>query len=376
MKTPRSSTSNSKVPLVRMIFGIAVVMGFLFLIPRLIVFPQLCYQGIGCATLYRAPGAPFHRHFSFKKNKICGDLTNMTFLPQFCEPREDFWQTDDWGYRNEVPNDHPDILLFGDSFAFGAGMAQKFDPANQISESLHKSVYNGAGKIELNYLRWQLDHLKIKPKTVLYFHLERHRIGANEIKEWDKPLAGGISGEAQTFWDTFSRYDPFKIVAGRMEKRWLIPRVFPNRFVTLAPQYELENGRTFLFLPSSVNLYGNPRKGDLKTETESFLRLKEVLAERKVGLVVVLIPEKFNVYAGLLKTPPKPLEGSASYLDNLDVELKKRGVVSVDMLPVFKLRAAEALKKNGYIYFPDDSHWNPIGVKIMADEIKKNLIYF
>ncbi|MDZ4676213.1 MAG: hypothetical protein SGI74_01785 [Oligoflexia bacterium] len=339
-------------------------------------FRSLCPRSYECASLNRALTGPFRANFAHQRDAICGDLATMSNRRDLCEMRSEIFETDPWGYRNtqEVWARKNEILLFGDSFALGQGVTQGEVPSVQLTKKIGKNVYDGAGKLELEYLHWLLDNLKTPPKTVIYFHLERHNHRLEEISGWDKTIdASNIFQKIDVFWKSFWAYDPLKIIFSQFEKGFLIPSLFPNRFAEKVPVFDLQNGKTFLFLDSSVNRYGDQRADDLFREAEYFDELRILLSEKNIKLLIVLIPEKYSVYAPLVKNPKNyPLKNS-HYLMSLQGELIRRRMQVINLLPDFIKESQSRHKQGQYIYWPDDTHWNTQGIELATSKIAKHL---
>jgi hypothetical protein len=339
------------------------------LAPRLMIFQSLCSRAYECASLHRAVQGPFRAGF-IHGGKICGDLATMANRPDLCSYRDEIFEIDPWGYRNTLdvwmrPND---VLIFGDSFALGQGVNQDQTPSVQLSRISGHSVYDGAGKFEFNYLHWLIDHLKTKPKVVVFLHLERHHHTPIEVNDWDKVIdENSFSAKWKIFWESEKNYNPFKIIASRLDKNYLTPQVFPNRYGESVPVYKLKTGREFLFLNSSVAQYDDRRTpAFISGEGDFFEGLRAKLAEQKIELIVTLVPEKYSVYAPLLIDPPKPVINPSidkpAYLDLLADELARRKLKYINLLPILKKEAMAASVRSEYIYWTDDTHWNARGI--------------
>jgi hypothetical protein len=357
------------------IFGVAL------LLPRFWIFKSLCSRSYECASLYRAPQGPFHREFSHQNEKICGDLATMANKPDLCSYRSEIFLTDPWGYRNSAdvwkrPND---IILFGDSFALGQGVTQELTPAVRLSKISHHWVYDAGGKFEFNFLRWVLDHQKKPIKFVVFLHLERHHHSPVEVGEWDKVINENSFVEMwNIFWKTFTSYNPIRIVASRFEKKILIPAIFPNRFSENSKLFALENNKDFLFLPTSVEMYGEPRDpASIEKEGAYFEGLQEKLNERRVRLIVGLVPEKFSVYLPLIKNKSVEIlkfqNKQPLYLNLLSFELTRRKLKNINLLPILRDQAMRDFSSRSYNYWPDDTHWNEYGINFAMEEIAKLL---
>jgi hypothetical protein len=344
--------------------------------PRFYEWPSLCGRSLECAGLYRTVMGPFRAKFKMEKSAICGDLAAMVNRTDLCSWRPEVFETDEWGFRNSpevFARSHGagPVVVFGDSFAFGQGVTQDEIPSSQLERLIGTPVYNAAGKFELSHLRWVLDHLTTG--WVVYFHLERHFHRAREAGEWDEVLEGrDFLKRARIFTDSLKNFNPLKVAAVRLEKKFLTPRVFPNRYDEGVPHGRLANGTEFLFLKSSVERFGDRRQGNEKDEGAYFEKLASLLGTRGIKLLVVLIPEKYSVYAPLLADPPAA-SSEVHYLTYLHRELTGRGVNAINLLPGLKDLARTGIAERKYYYWPDDSHWNAEGIAFAARAVSQAL---
>ncbi|MBK9294689.1 MAG: hypothetical protein IPM57_09645 [Oligoflexia bacterium] len=347
-----------------------------YTLPRSLSPTVFCTRALECASLRRLPAAPFEANFNMQKNAICGDLAKLSNRMDFCQYRSEIFITDPWGYRNtlDVFNQKNDILIYGDSFTFGEGVSQEQIPAEQLSKALNAHVYNGAGKLELEYLAWLLKNLTTTPKALLFFHLERHHRSPEEIKDFNKTLDNSFFSKLKILFDYYKNFNPLEIISSRFEKSFVTKNIFPNRFESNVKIEKLINNAEIIYPPSQIEKYNHPSFNQITSDTQYFTELKKLLAKKQITLHVVLVPEKYTVYANLNKN--QSTTNSEPYLNQLSNELSKNKVHSINLLPQFQVVAEKLLKNNKYIYWLDDTHWNPEGIKLAAEIIKDNLADF
>lgn len=94
---------------------------------------------------------------------------------------------------------------------------------------------------------------------------------------------------------------------------------------------------------------------------------REVIVPRGVQWVIVLIPEKEQVYREYVpaRAYPKDEAWPPSVFDTLAPALESEGITVVNLLPVFRGAAA----RGELIYWPDDTHWNEAGIQLAAETI-------
>jgi len=103
-----------------------------------------------------------------------------------------------------------------------------------------------------------------------------------------------------------------------------------------------------------------------------FCRLSRELGRDGLEPVVVIVPEKFTVYAPLLAWPRTPAEGDV-LLEQLERRLREMFVRVVNVAPAFRAAAAELAEHHQYIYWQDDTHWNECGVTIAVAEFRAQI---
>ena len=106
---------------------------------------------------------------------------------------------------------------------------------------------------------------------------------------------------------------------------------------------------------------------DTAKVVQAIRKLDKLCRLRGIRLIVVLIPEKEQVYRDWIparfNSPEHPLPPSS--LGLIADELQQQDVRVVNMLPVFTNATARGLR----VYWRDDTHWNPLGVDMAAAEV-------
>lgn len=106
---------------------------------------------------------------------------------------------------------------------------------------------------------------------------------------------------------------------------------------------------------------------DVDQVVQAILKLDKLCRLRGMHLIVVLIPEKEQVYRDWIParyhSPARPLPPSS--LGPITAALQEQQVRVVNMLPVF----TAATERGQRVYWRDDTHWNPLGVEMAAAEV-------
>ena len=73
------------------------------------------------------------------------------------------------------------------------------------------------------------------------------------------------------------------------------------------------------------------------------------------------MPDKESVYYELV-----PFESQPEYLHKLDSLLTS---VGVPVIPTLKIYNEYRAKTDTLLYYPDDTHWNPVATSVMAGKV-------
>ena len=332
--------------------------------PRLITF-----RAWEAVTLFATGTGPFVPNAAYRSTRSSGDLANLANLPHSRQFREEAFTTDAAGYRNrgETAKPFSGILLLGDSFAAGSGVSDSLTLSEQLNAISGRRVYNGA--LSPNF--WELlQSLQMTHGLVVWQQSEREGLPSSIVSEqdWKRQLARKAFGEkrAETARELYKyaaaweSYSPLEILCSRAIKLLQNDRIFPNPY----RDANLRNGQEILFLSSEVKMY----EADRRTDPEFFVRLKMQLQQKGIGLLVVLVPDKYVVYRDLT-LPPPPQTGRPRYLDVVEQRLAAANVPVLNLSPLFRQQAASLLARDEYLYWLDDTHWNGGGIREAAQAI-------
>jgi acetyltransferase AlgX (SGNH hydrolase-like protein) len=99
-----------------------------------------------------------------------------------------------------------------------------------------------------------------------------------------------------------------------------------------------------------------------------FADLQRGMAARNLKLVVLLVPNKCTVYGQLLDEIVEDLGGDR-LLSAIEAELRKQKVPAINLTQTLQASAAGALARDEYVFWRDDTHWNPLGIKLAAEAL-------
>jgi hypothetical protein len=346
-----------------------------FMPPRLIAF-----RAWESMTLFATGDGPFIPNAVYRSKRSSGDLASLANLPDLRQYREEVFSTDSAGYRNrrETATPFSGILVLGDSFTAGNGVSDAFTLSEQLHEISGFPVYNGAESPNF----WQLlEHLQMNRGLVIYQQLERaplpYSLVASALPDQSlrRRLVRKVFGDqraetlrrryasADKWFRAFKSYSPVKILSGRAVKFLQNDKIFPNPYGSAVVASKLRNGREILFLPTELNTH-DPRK---PTNPVGFIQLKLELQKRGIGLLVLLVPDKYTIYRDLL-SPASP-ETERQFLDVVEQHLAAANVPVLNLTPLFRRQAEALFPRDEYLYWLDDSHWNAEGIREAAQAI-------
>ncbi len=331
---------------------------------------------------YPPPNGPFAPNRAYHSGKVYGDLAALGNLRALREYRSETFTTDAYGYRNPPAFTRPAAVLVGSSFAAGAGVSDDETPAAQLSAVHGQPVFNSAGTQSYVEDLLSLTHrLGLRGGVVIYEALERVKFPAEApVLPWKRPATvcsrlfpvPGLRS-ACADWSTrlsrFQKVSPLKILAQRayraLENDDVLPNTLARRNVIRA---RLGNGDPMLFLSEEVADAGEQRSED--EAVRYFTWLQGLVRQQDLGLLVVLVPDKYTVYSPLIAGHEGP-PADPAYLERLELGLHANGIAVVNLAPAFRAAAARDLARGIYIYWRDDSHWNARGIALAATEIER-----
>lgn len=312
------------------------------------------------------PNARYDNAHSF------GDLSALANRPDWRAYRRETFTVDPDGFRagpaDSARSGYRNILI-GDSFAVGSGLADNETLAVELERATGERTFNaGSLPIDLRHLLPLIDRLHITNGVVLYEYLEREDLPASALVYTQPripyPPLFRLANVTEKTWHGFWAVCPFTIWSQSAYKQLEQHDVLPNNRSASVVDAQLRDGSRLLFLPSEVANFTKPHRFDLS----GMLTMRDELKRRGIELRLLLVPEKYMVYAPLLANPPA--DPPELYLNAVEQKLRAAGIPVVNALPVFRQAAAERLAAGGRLYLSDDTHWNADGVRLAAAAIR------
>lgn len=329
-----------------------------------------------------APTGPFGANRYARNYWAHGDLATMANAPELREYRDEAFTTDAYGYRNppELADGKIPIkaLLLGDSFGSGSGSTDDEILSAQLGRLLGGPVYNlsGGDLAKLADIRVAAKRLNFKEGVLIYQVCPAtnvpplHPPEVATFKDIPPAQAPPLADRVKARYENL-KISRLEILVARWKKRLLAIGKDPQKFestgqVIITP---MTNGKPILFLRHDVAAAATDRSHN----PEYFFALARELEKDHIKLVVAMVPTKYAVYAQHLEKKEFAPPNRAGFT-RLKTALEAGGIPAVDLTDAMLAASAEAFPRGEYLYWLDDTHWNPRGIRVAANEIHKLLV--
>lgn len=325
-------------------------------------------------TLFAVGNKAFVPNTVYRNTRSSGDLSHFANLPELRQFREEVFSTDAAGYRNRraTPKPFTGIVLVGDSFTAGSGISDEFTLGEQLNRISGLNVYNGGGtkdfwglvgslQIGSGLVIWQVPERLPTPLSTVFYEQNRKSSFADKVLGEERAEA---LREMREYESKVRAYSPLEILSGRAVKSLQNDKIFPNPYRDVVLEAELRNGRDMLFLGSDVQNYYLDRPAD----PAALAQIKMQLEKKGIGLLVLLVPDKYTVYHDLIVSPSVPAVRQ-EFFDIAEQRLAAANVPVLNLTQRFRKRAEVLLSQDEYLYWLDDTHWNAEGIREAAQAI-------
>ena len=327
-------------------------------------------SGYHCASYYLF--LPLGQPHSCTADEAFGEGARVANRLDFVSYRRQKFTVDARGYRNPpLAGMNPRVILLGSSFSLGLSLNDDDTIAAQLNRRLGPVVYNASKVLNRDLAAGPLVEnargVGIERGWVLLELINRGAYSYQANAPHGR-LAAVLDRAAPL--QSFERRmkDPFALtrIAAMINMRVANDRVLPNPDRWRFPEEELTNGRHMLFYVDDRNFALNPDSPAITVD--SVARLRDDLAKQGLQLAVMLVPNGYTVYWPLLRERPGEDRGRV-YFAALEAGLGSHGIATFNALPVLRAAAAKDLEANRLVYWPDDAHWDPAGVAVVAEGV-------
>ena len=134
-------------------------------------------------------------------------------------------------------------------------------------------------------------------------------------------------------------------------------------------RFKSENNLLFTNKPEDLLIYKEdikflPKKNDDKNVSQAnkvFNKINQLLEKKGIKLIVMIAPDKYDLYYPYIKNKPKGKE--PLFFEKLEKEKKEYLYI-----PSYSI-LSDMIKKEKDIYFYDDTHWTMKGAEAMSESI-------
>ena len=348
----------------------------------------------------------YKRNISDKVQMPYGDIYSLgrNFhngnIEEIKEPRSVFFKTDKFGLRNNVSLNDAEIILVGDSFIVANGVSQEDMPSSVLSKKLKRKVaniaYPGTPENYENLLTKFKKELKDNVSIYIFyfegngFYIKNNfldNIENTKLNDEDnKKILKKFFYKSWVFYQTFENYKDiyltkiypsnqtfFKIIRRQShkinQKIFNFAYKFYKKKVFNEDLQKIEKTQSVLINNKEVGFY-NPYilNTQIKDDLNTHIFNDQYLLKKIKG--IILIPTKYRIYSSFFG---KEINHNAAF-NLLKKEYSSLGIPVYSLTNILKKESLKRIKNNEFVFWRDDTHWNPIGIEVSMNEIKKYII--
>jgi len=332
-----------------------------------------------------------------------GDLSRLISVPSARKRYEEYRPAesisiDPQGFRNLPYADGQDfrVVVVGDSY-MAEGIPLTNQMAARLSQSLGESVLNRAfmGRGPFQSLMLWLEQNKATtnlPDVLVWGFVERDISGsafAGYVYLIERHLQMGEQKEIKAreasrvmLW---SRLRPAELrrslpnssaIAQLSRKGWAFAGYYlfgelPQDIFAFDRDAEFGGDPMLGYHSTLESMYWSRADRDIDKVVWAITYIRDYLKSMGITLIVVPIPDKEQVYYSAIPRSlwQDDLPPQESILPELVNRLQNAQVPTVSLLPVYR----EAATKGVPLYWRDDTHWRPEGIKLAAELITREV---
>ncbi len=299
-----------------------------------------------------------------------GDISAMDPLAPLAirETRQVRFATDDFGFRNDHNYAGQRCILVGDSFVAATDSDQADTLGNVLARDFGLATYSlGFPGNPDDYVRACSRFLHEKSRDVRFvlFVFEGNDLSCSS-RQRKKMQPSDLP------W-----YDQVKLrYATVVHAAFGLPLTVFNMASQVRRMFRADTdafSETYKVGPHYVGFYGPYIDAALFEHCSFELHQPDEEVLSRVAMVF-FIPTKYRVYFDFLKDQgdrrlPSPASGFASLRDYCQA----RGIAAYDLTPALTQAAARLLPQGRYVFWRDDTHWNPEGIRAAAAVVAEKL---
>ena len=285
--------------------------------------------------------------------------------------------TDEFGFRNVPPTGgrtYP-VVVAGDSFmTAGPRMEDTFPGRLELLGGIpvYNYAYDGRGSLRSPLLLLTVsDRFRAAPPRLVIWGILEREVSAANFAHVRRQAARNLSaGTAAFCWEEVVPHALKRSLPDTSAISQLAAKTWGRLRVLLiggtAPAVVEASGRiagkeVLFYGPGVETLLDPPADRGVDVVAEAAIYIQQLCREQGSELLIVLIPDKEQVYreyiAGLSGAPD---ESISSVLNELESRLRSAAVPVMNLLTPFRTAA----RGGRLLYWTDDTHWNTEGVDL------------
>lgn len=335
------------------------------------------------AIRFPRPYAPFEPNLRLYTDAFVGEAALEGNLPTQERRPPIRFSTDSIGFRLNPyapAGAAPEVLVWrGASFTYGAALSDEETFPAQLTQLTGLKAYNGGrfffDRDGLPELDWLLARLPSKPSTVVCLYNEHTRLG--ELRQRDTRTIFGVTVPdprqsmnwryADRILEAWQRLSPFEVLSTRAFKTVSNGTFLPNPYARNLHPMHLPDGSAMLMRNYEVEAATRVRdRSYVVRMADEMAWVRDQLHARGMDTLFVLIPTRQTVYSPWLKESAGQEAPAYQYQLDLERELNSRSVAVVNGLTILREGIEADLAQRKLVFYRDDNHWNPEGVRRSA----------
>ncbi len=310
-----------------------------------------------------------------------GDLSAVSGRANWREWHRVRFLTDEHGFRNEPLTAADaatpfDVIVLGDSFGVAASTTQGETLSGVLARDYGLNVYNLSISREgprHEYANLLLEGPRLKTREgacVLWLVFTGNDLDDAYPAELlnPRPAQQGLFERLTFALQNFRASSPVRRIFIKGDAPRVLERRLPDgRRVLFHKDYAERRSRTAEEVAHHTNF------APLKATLEAMERLA---AERRLKVLVALVPSKEEIYSWVLDDAPAwPHDsGPSGFAEALRGLCERDGFGFLDLKPALSEEARREYERSGgLLWWPDDTHWNALGQRAAARAVYQNL---
>jgi lysophospholipase L1-like esterase len=279
------------------------------------------------------------------------------------------FMTDDNGFRNSSPlPDEADIVVLGDSMAFGYGVSDDATWSHRVAMHFPNYTISNFGLIggaPQQYLRiLETEALKLNPKLVLFMLFLGNDL--NDAKLFQQWLEAGADtsyaewrtdGGEPTNWPTLrSLTGGSYLMAFQRALRSSLSSRMGSETITL------DGGQRIQLVPTIYDndaVMADPKHAVSELVMATTQEAQKLSRRHGSQFLVLLMPTKEEVYLPLVDKP------APAMIEKFRPALEAQGIPFIDLTPYLRAHTREV----GPVFYEVDGHPNAAGYRVIADAV-------